>query len=86
MDDRIQIHGDDTLATTSYGGVLPRDTTESVIQSFTNANGSPINDGTRKPDKAPLMLGIDYFAVPWVFSVVLKYQDYQESLQMPHDI
>ncbi|CAG9529538.1 unnamed protein product [Cercopithifilaria johnstoni] len=53
MDDRLQIHSDSTSPTTSYGGVLPRDTTGSAIQSLTN--GSPINDGTRKPDKAPLM-------------------------------
>ncbi|EJD75313.1 amino acid permease [Loa loa] len=57
MDDRIQIHGDNTLPTTSYGGMLPRDATESVIQSLTN--GSPVNDGTRKPDKAPLMTDSD---------------------------
>uniref|UniRef100_A0A1I8EK93 Solute carrier family 12 member 9 n=1 Tax=Wuchereria bancrofti TaxID=6293 RepID=A0A1I8EK93_WUCBA len=53
MDDRIQIHNDNTSPTTSYGGVLPRNATESVMQSRTN--GSPISDGTRKPDKAPLM-------------------------------
>ncbi|VBB26130.1 unnamed protein product [Acanthocheilonema viteae] len=57
MDDHIQIHGDNTSPTTSCGSVLPRDTTESVIQSLTN--GSRINDGTRKPDKAPLMPDID---------------------------
>lgn len=61
MDDRIQIHGDNSTPTTSYGGVLSRDTTESVIQSFTN--GSPISDGTRKPDKAPLMPGTESFPV-----------------------
>ncbi|VDM18914.1 unnamed protein product [Wuchereria bancrofti] len=55
MDDRIQIHNDNTSPTTSYGGVLPRNATESVMQSRTN--GSPISDGTRKPDKAPLMTG-----------------------------
>ncbi|KAK6104225.1 Amino acid permease family protein [Brugia pahangi] len=54
MDDRIQVHNDNISPTTSYGGVLPRNATESVMQSRTN--GSPISDGSRKPDKAPLMM------------------------------
>ncbi|EJW74292.1 hypothetical protein WUBG_14801, partial [Wuchereria bancrofti] len=77
MDDRIQIHNDNTSPTTSYGGVLPRNATESVMQSRTN--GSPISDGTRKPDKAPLMTGMREFTVfiilhllhfPWILGLV----------------
>ncbi|MCP9261920.1 Solute carrier family 12 member 9 [Dirofilaria immitis] len=53
MDDCTQIYGNNSSLTTSYGGVLPRNVTGSVVQSFTN--GSPVNDGIRKLDKAPLM-------------------------------
>lgn len=53
MDDRVQIRGDGSPAT-SYGGVLPTDATGSVIQPSTNG----VVTGSGKLDKAPLMTGL----------------------------